>query len=90
MPHPRRLPAPCTPAEPAACLLQAVLFRKYVAYAREHVQPLLSPDARVVSGAVMMTTAVRLRLLALLIVGADAIISPSAAAAAVRQAQAKS
>ena len=31
-----------------------------------------------------MTTAVRLRLLALLIVGADAIISPSAAAAAVR------
>ena len=32
----------------------------------------------------MMTTAVRLRLLALLIVGADAIISPSAAAAAVR------
>ena len=32
----------------------------------------------------MMTTAVSLRLLALLIVGADAIISPSAAAAAVR------
>ena len=32
----------------------------------------------------MMTTAVRLRLLALLIVGADAMISPSAAAAAVR------